>query len=247
MVQYLIAMGGNLCASESLFQDALQKLSGPKTVLLQMSRVFRTAPVGALAGEEFLNAAAIIESELNAADLLRSMQAVEDSLGRRRAVRWGPRTLDLDLLLAGETVVETTDLMVPHPALWYRSFVLSSAVEIAGAWRHPLLGAALSELQDRLQAGPMEISIEVCSSDLPASLSATLLAEGLRTRNTGIAWNTDSAQGEFARVQLFSASDEQPPYSYPMPLPRTRTIPLFVHEYADAMVQLEQLSIAIRG
>lgn len=247
MVHYLIAMGGNLGASASLFQEALQKLSGPETVLRRMSRVFRTAPVGASAGEEFLNAAAIVASELSATDLLRSMQAVEDSLGRQRAVRWGPRTLDLDLLLAGETVVETAELIVPHPALWYRSFVLSSAVEIAGDWQHPLLGSPLSALQDRLQESPIKISLEFCSSDLGNDHAAAVLVEGLRTKMPEVAWGGDAVEGEFARVRIFSASVEQLPYSYRIPLPRTRTIPLFVRDYADAMVQLEQLSIAIRG
>jgi len=247
MVRYLIAMGGNLGASASLFQEALQKLSGPETVLRQMSRVFRTVPVGASAGEEFLNAAAIIESALSASDLLRSMQAVEDCLGRQRAVRWGPRTLDLDLLLAGETVMETVELIVPHPALWYRSFVLSSAVEIAGDWLHPLLGSPLSALQDRLQESPIKISLELCSSDLSNDHSTAVLVDDLRTQMPDIAWSGDAVEGEFARVQIFSASAEQLPYSYRIPLPRTRTIPLFVCDYADAMVQLQQLSIAIRG
>lgn len=247
MVHYLIAMGGNLGASASLFQDALQKLSGPETVLRRMSRVFRTAPVGASAGEEFLNAAAIVASELSAADLLRSMQAVENSLGRQRAVRWGPRTLDLDLLLAGETVVETADLIVPHPALWYRSFVLSSAVEIAGDWQHPVFGSSLSVLQDRLQESPIRISVEFCSADLSYEHSAAGLTEDLRAQMPEIAWADGAVEGQFAHVQIFSASAEQQPYSYRIPLPGTRTIPLFVRDYADLLVQLKQLSIAIGG
>lgn len=249
MNSYLIALGGNSGTTETMFQHAVQWLShatdSPATAVL--SRTFRTAPVGAAAGNEFLNAAAIVESELPALEFLRMLQDVENRLGRTRAVRWGPRTLDLDLLLADSQVIDSHELLLPHPALWYRTFVLSSAVEIAGAWQHPLFDETLQSLWSRLQQRPLHVSLQLSATLPPDTLSLSLLQQTLHSETSGVTWTQQAADTDFAQVMLWPASPLQPAYSYAVPQHRTRTISLYVQDHADALVQLQQLRTALCG
>lgn len=249
MNSYLIALGGNCGTTETMFQQAVEWLSHatdtPGTAVL--SRTFRTSPVGAAAGDAFLNAAAIVESELPAIEFLRMLQDVENRLGRTRAVRWGPRTLDLDLLLAGSQVIDSHELLLPHPALWYRTFVLSSAVEIAGAWQHPLFNETLQSLWSRLQQRPLHVSLQLSATLPPDTLSLSLLQQTLHSETSDVTWTQQAADSDFAQVMLWPASSLQPPYSYAVPQHRTRTISLFVQDHADALVQLQQLRTALCG
>ncbi len=117
------------------------------------SRWHRTAPAGGPAGQPaFLNGAVWIETTLEPIALLDALQAIERQGGRERLVHWGPRTIDLDLLLYDDLVVSWPRLELPHPRLGYRRFVLEPAAEIASAWRHPLIGWTLGELARRMAA-----------------------------------------------------------------------------------------------
>lgn len=159
MTRCLIALGGNINASEAVFREAMQRLERPGLVVEQLSRPFVTRPVGSAAGEEYVNAAAVLESSLAPMALLRTLHEVENDFGRERTIHWGPRTLDLDLCLYGDQVIESESLVVPHPAMWYRRFVLDPAVEVAGAMKHPILGQTVDELKGDAMVRPLRIEV----------------------------------------------------------------------------------------
>jgi 2-amino-4-hydroxy-6-hydroxymethyldihydropteridine diphosphokinase len=127
-----IGLGSNLGDRRGLLEEALRRLGADPAVEVVAVSAFReTEPVGDADQPRFLNAAAALETELEPRDLLERLLAVELELGRDRSVgRWGPRTVDLDLLLVGDLVVEEPGLTVPHPCLRERRFVLEPLLEL---------------------------------------------------------------------------------------------------------------------
>ncbi|KPF50855.1 2-amino-4-hydroxy-6-hydroxymethyldihydropteridine pyrophosphokinase [beta proteobacterium AAP121] len=139
-VRACIGLGANLGDARATLRAAVAALATlPGTALLQVSHVYRSAPVDAR-GPDFLNAVATVETTLAPLELLQALQAVEHAHGRERPFRNAPRTLDLDLLLHGETVMETPELTLPHPRLHERHFVLAPLLELVPDLQHPLLG-----------------------------------------------------------------------------------------------------------
>lgn len=139
---------GNLAAALA----AIHRLE--QTRVERISLAYATDPVGP-AQPEYLNAAAIIRTALAPGPLLAALQAIEVSLGRqrRRDERWGPRTIDIDLLLDGESLLDTPGLAVPHPRLAERAFVLIPLAEIDGDAVEPRSGLTIRSLLDRLLTG----------------------------------------------------------------------------------------------
>jgi 2-amino-4-hydroxy-6-hydroxymethyldihydropteridine diphosphokinase len=128
-----VALGANLGDARATVSDAITALDRlPQTRLLRASGLYRSAPWEA-SGPDFINAVAAVETGLDAHELLRALQALELQAGRERPYRNAPRTLDLDLLLYGDAVIDTPDLSVPHPRLRERAFVLLPLAEIAPA------------------------------------------------------------------------------------------------------------------
>jgi 2-amino-4-hydroxy-6-hydroxymethyldihydropteridine diphosphokinase len=126
-----VALGANLGDARATVSDAIAALARlPQTRLLQASSLYRTAPWEA-SGPDFINAVAAVETSLDAHGLLRALQALELQAGRERPYRNAPRTLDLDVLLYGDAVIDTPELVVPHPRLGERAFVLVPLAEIA--------------------------------------------------------------------------------------------------------------------
>lgn len=127
-----VALGSNLAEPEAQVLQAFAALSAlPHTQLLAQSALYRSAPVGYVAQPDFINAVALLETTLSAADLLQSLLQIERECGRIRDFRNAPRTLDLDLLLYGDLIMHEAGLTLPHPRMHERAFVLLPLVEIA--------------------------------------------------------------------------------------------------------------------
>jgi 2-amino-4-hydroxy-6-hydroxymethyldihydropteridine diphosphokinase len=130
-VRAVIGLGDNLDEREGTLRQALRLLDERDGIeVAAVSSAYESAPWGPVAQPPFLNAAALLETSLGPHDLLAVLLAVEAELGRVRDVRWGPRTCDLDLLLYGEETIDTPDLVVPHPRLAERRFVLDPLLEL---------------------------------------------------------------------------------------------------------------------
>ena len=141
-----IALGSNLGNSEQTLAAALSQLSQLETMeLTARSQLYKTAPVGP-PQPDYLNACAVFHTHLAPQPLLDTLLTVEASFGRVRRERWGPRTLDLDLLLYGSQIIDTPSLSVPHPRLHERAFVLVPLAEIAPTWVHPLRQRTVAQL-----------------------------------------------------------------------------------------------------
>ncbi|HZX31016.1 MAG TPA: 2-amino-4-hydroxy-6-hydroxymethyldihydropteridine diphosphokinase [Rhodocyclaceae bacterium] len=127
-----IALGANIGDPAATVRAAFAALSGlPGMRLAAASSLYRTAPVGLANQPDFINAVARVETTLEPQALLQALLALEADFGRIRLERNGPRTLDLDLLLYGDRVLDTPDLILPHPRLHLRAFVLAPLAEIA--------------------------------------------------------------------------------------------------------------------
>lgn len=135
-----VALGSNLDDPVRQVRRAFTELAAlPETRPLACSRLYRTAPIGP-PQPDFINAAVLLETRLDALPLFDALLAIEAAHGRARGERWGPRTLDLDLLVYGDAVINTSRLTVPHPELAQRAFVLVPLAEVAGGLVVPGLG-----------------------------------------------------------------------------------------------------------
>ncbi len=132
----------------------------PGVTLVGVSRFRETVPVGGPSGQEaFLNGACLIETDLPPQEVLSMLTAVENTLHRNREERWGPRTVDLDLLLYDDIVLDTDCLTLPHPRMSTRRFVLEPCVEIAGKAVHPLAACTLDEMLASISAPRPHVAV----------------------------------------------------------------------------------------
>lgn len=127
-----IALGANLGDPISTFKQAVKQIAAlPKTRIMSHSSFYRSAAQGPVQND-YINAAILIKTGLKHMQLLESLQAIEDCLGRRRnTVRWGPRLIDLDIITYGQSIVRESNLLIPHPLAHRRCFVLAPLAEIA--------------------------------------------------------------------------------------------------------------------
>lgn len=173
MQRAIVALGGNEGDVADTFDRTIADLiEHPEIDVVSRSRNFTTPAVGSAAGASFLNAAVLLETSLEPIDLLDELQRVENKRGRVRTVRWGPRTLDLDLICHSDVVLESERLTLPHSACWYRRFVLDPVAEIAGDFVHPVLSLTFDELRNRLLDRPLRVGL---ASDAAARLPTPAL------------------------------------------------------------------------
>ena len=146
-----IGIGANLGNREKTLQDATGILDAkPEIAVVAASAVYETAPIGVTDQPYFLNAVLQIHTSLSARSLLNCLLAIEREFGRVRQTRWGPRTLDLDILFYGDTVIDQPGLQVPHPHLHERAFVLIPLCDLKPDLKHPVLGQSIQFLTDSL-------------------------------------------------------------------------------------------------
>lgn len=124
MTDVYLSLGSNIGNREGYLKKALYELSKRSMVIKSVSPIYETEPIGYKEQGKFLNIAILVETKLSPHELLNTINSVENSLGRERIIRWGPRTIDIDILLYGAKSLNDNDLIIPHQRMWERAFVL---------------------------------------------------------------------------------------------------------------------------
>ncbi len=162
MADMYLGLGSNLGDRREHLRRALDRVS-ERCVVKKVSSLYETDPVGCPDPERFLNAAAHIETVLSPSELLDFLRSIERDEGRVRRRKNDPRTLDLDILLYGNRILDEDDLAVPHPRLHERAFVLIPLAEIARDVVHPALSVKVSDLATPFKGSQQVIPIETNS------------------------------------------------------------------------------------
>jgi 2-amino-4-hydroxy-6-hydroxymethyldihydropteridine diphosphokinase len=153
-----VGVGSNLGDSAARVRAAFESLAAlPSTKLIARSRLYRTRPFGPVQQGDFINAVAGLLTQLSAQEMLTGIRDIEAKAGRVRAERWGPRTLDLDLLVFGVQRIDTAELVVPHPGIAERGFVLAPLVDIAPTLHVPGVGQPQELLRKLPDMGIAEV------------------------------------------------------------------------------------------
>lgn len=146
-----LGIGSNLGDKKGYLDNAVRALDEAKGCHVERVSSYQvTEPYGGVEQDDFLNACLILKTLLTPEELLEKLHEIEQSAHRERIVHWGPRTLDLDILMYDDVVMETDELVIPHVEMHLRSFVLNPLREIAPNKRHPVIGKTVSQLADSL-------------------------------------------------------------------------------------------------
>lgn len=152
MTQVYLGLGSNLGDREANLREALRRL-GEQVALDSVSALYETPPLGPPDQPWYLNAACCGGTELGPRELLTFIKDIERGMGREPTVRWGPRVIDIDILFYDSLILHTPELVIPHPGIPDRSFVLAPLTDIAPKLIHPQLKEPISVLLDRLLGG----------------------------------------------------------------------------------------------
>ena len=147
-----LSLGSNIGDRDGHLRDAIARLAAEGRVVA-VSSFYETEPVEVTDQAWFLNCAVALETTDTPEELMAALLKIEREMGRQRVQRKGPRTIDLDILLFGDAVIDSPELTIPHPAMHQRRFVLAPLAEIAPEARHPVLKKTIRELLDALPAG----------------------------------------------------------------------------------------------
>ncbi len=162
MKKIYLGLGSNVGDREANLRAAIERLQGRDLHVLRVSPVYETEPIGYADQRWFWNAVAEAETELFPLQLLARAGQVERALGRRRSIPNGPRTIDIDVLLYGNTVMTSPSLEVPHPRMAERRFVLAPLADLVPDLRHPVLRKTIAELLDAApQAAIRRLDVEL--------------------------------------------------------------------------------------
>lgn len=176
LIKVAIALGSNLGNSPEILTQTLQVLKTTDGIkFLKCSSFYQTAPVGP-PQPDYLNACVTLEAELSPLVLLDTLLAIEAQFGRVRLERWQARTLDLDLLLYGDLILDTPRLTIPHPRMGDRAFVLVPLAEIAADWLEPVTQKTITQLLQGLDCRGVE-KIEVDPPNSPTRFGCSHRAE----------------------------------------------------------------------
>ena len=154
-MEVIIAFGANIGDREKTIGLALSALEGRVGQILLRSSLYETEPLldsecPVLEQDKFINGVVLVETSLQPEELLKTLQGIENELGRERTLHWGPRTIDLDIIAIGDLVINSPELVVPHPEMAKRGFVLEPLAEILPEWAHPVSGVSVRELRQGL-------------------------------------------------------------------------------------------------
>jgi 2-amino-4-hydroxy-6-hydroxymethyldihydropteridine diphosphokinase len=163
MHRLILHLGSNLGDRAEWLREAIERIESAIGAVNQRSHVYETAAWGKTDQPDFLNLAVEVLTALSPAASLQQCQAIENALERQREERWGPRSLDIDLIAYDNRVVDTPELQIPHPRLQDRNFVLVPLLEIIPEWIHPTLGLSIEELywqsEDPLEVIQLDIQL----------------------------------------------------------------------------------------
>jgi 2-amino-4-hydroxy-6-hydroxymethyldihydropteridine diphosphokinase len=158
-----IGFGSNIGDRLTHIQNAIRALSKTEGITLQkISSVYKTDPVGYEAQAQFLNGVAALQTHLCPLSLLHTLKDIETTISRKHRVRWGPREIDLDILIYGDLCLQTEKLVIPHPEMHLRRFVLVPLAEIAPDLVHPAFQETVQTLLERLEDDKSVLKKEDC-------------------------------------------------------------------------------------
>lgn len=166
MKSVIIGIGSNLGERTLNCKKALEGISGFSNIA-RVSSFYETEPVGMEDQPSFINCVVEVETELSPHGLLDSLKAVENNLGRERKEKWGPRTIDLDIIFYGNEIINDPDLKIPHPEAHVRRFVLEPLAEIAPEHIDPVLKLSVTELLSRLHDPKIVVKLDRPSTLIP--------------------------------------------------------------------------------
>jgi 2-amino-4-hydroxy-6-hydroxymethyldihydropteridine diphosphokinase len=150
MHKAFIALGSNLGDKRKNIEIAIEKLKEKGINILKVSSIIETEPYGYKDQDSFLNAVCLVETSLDPFSLLRVLLNIEEEMGRKRIFKWGPRNIDLDIIFYDDLVIESEELIIPHPDAHNRTFVMGPISEIEPDFVHPVLKRKVIDIYNDL-------------------------------------------------------------------------------------------------